>query len=147
MIKKTKNKLCLESRSTTPSDTTDNNNDVSSIYWMLQDPVDEVKFSSNTTMHESISNRQIDTYNRAAIEILYHSTVNIWSSSRLVSQGFNSESSDGLLIGPKALNIDSQILFNLYCNNRLNFNDASCCSQPEPVSVSQQIIFVLFLVR
>ncbi len=114
---------------------------------MLQDPVDEAKFYSNTTLYESVSNQQIDIYNRAVISILYHSTINIWSSSRLVSQGFDSESPDGLLIGSKALNIDSQMLFNLYCNNRLNFNDASCCSQPEPVSVSQQIIFILFLVR
>jgi hypothetical protein len=76
----------------------------------------------------------------------HYSPVNIWSSSRLVSQGFNKDSSDGLLIGPFALEIDSQILFNLHCNNRMNFNDASCCSQPETVSLIQQIIFSFFFI-
>lgn len=64
----------------------------------------------------------------------------------MVSQGFNKDSLDGLLIGPFALEIDSQILFNLHCNNRMNFNDASCCSQPESVSLIQQIIFSFFFI-
>ena len=113
---------------------------------MLQDPIDELKLSLNKTLYESITNHQIDMFNRAAISILKDSTVNIWSSSRLISQGFNQDSPDGLRIGSSALKIDSQLLFNLYCNNRLNFNDASCCSRPEAASVSQQIIFTLFFV-
>ena len=34
-----------------------------------------------------------------------HSPVNIWSSSRLVSQAYNKDSSDGIHIGPFALDI------------------------------------------
>lgn len=113
---------------------------------MLQDPIDESKlFASNKTLYEQLTNQQIDTYNRAALNIIQQSTVSIWSSSRLVSQGFNTEALDGIQIGQIPLKIDSQILFNLYCNNRLNFNDATCCSQPEPLSVSQHIIFFLFV--
>lgn len=123
------------------------NNDDSSFYWMLQDPIDESKLSFNRTLFDSITNQQIDEYNRAAISILYHSTVKVWSSSRLISQGFNKDSHDGLHIGKYALNIDSQILFNSYCNDRLNFADASCCSQPESVSISQQILFIIFLIN
>ena len=41
---------------------------------------------------------------------------------------------------------DSQIIFNLYCNNRMNFNDASCCSQPESISLIQQIVFSIFII-
>lgn len=134
------------STSSDERNSSNNNNDDSSIYWMLQDPIDESNLSFNKTLYESITNQQIDTFNRAAINIIKKSTVNIWSSSRLISQGFNQDSPDGLHIGASALKIDSQLLLNLYCNNRLNFNDASCCSQPESMSVSQQIIFTLFLV-
>lgn len=44
-----------------------------SIYWMLQDPIDESKFFTNRTIsqHETMNNRQIDVYNRAAINLLY----------------------------------------------------------------------------
>lgn len=119
------------------------------IYWMLQDPIDEAKYYLNrTSQYESacLNNRQIDIYNRAAINLIYYSPIQIWSSSRLVSQAFNKDSPDGFHIGPYALEIDSQILFNLYCNNRMNFNDASCCSQPEQMSILQQIIFSFFII-
>ena len=97
--------------------TTNNNNNnglSSSIYWMLQDPIDESKYSLNKSSYEIITNRQIDSYNRAAINLLYYSPITVWSSSRLVSQAFNKDSPDGLKIGPFALNIVSQMRFILY---------------------------------
>lgn len=42
----------------------------SSVYWMLQDPIDEYKMSINKSSSEQITNRQIDLFNRAAISIL-----------------------------------------------------------------------------
>ena len=133
--------------SSSVSSTTENNNSKAyidpfrhesasfpSIYWMLQDPLDESKFNFNKSSPDTkITNRKIDTFNREAINLLYHTPVNIWSSGRLVSQAYNRDSSDGMQIGPFALEIDSQILYNLHCNNRMNFDDASCCSQPEEV--------------
>lgn len=78
----------------------------SSFYWMLQDPIDESKYLFNkSTLEQQITNKQIDIYNRAAIDILYSSPVNIWSSSRLVSQAYNKDSSDGIHIGQFALEI------------------------------------------
>ena len=96
----------------------------------------------------------------------YYSPVAIWSSSRLVSQGYNKDSNNGYNIGRFAKETvsffaasfaksepflsldhlkDSQMLYNLYCNNRMKFNDASCCSQPEPMSLIQQIIYSVFI--
>ena len=42
------------------------------IYWMLQDPIDEDKCFPNKTniLAEALTNRQIDVYNRAAINLL-----------------------------------------------------------------------------
>ena len=41
---------------------------------------------------------------------------------------------------------DAQLILNLYCNNKLNFHDASCCSQPKPMSILQQIMFTFFFI-
>ena len=90
-----------------------NNGLASSIYWMLQDPIDESKYSLNKSAYELITNRQIDSYNRAAINLLYYSPITVWSSSRLVSQAFNKDSPDGLKIGPFALNIVSWVTIQL----------------------------------
>lgn len=41
------------------------------IYWMLQDPIDELKcFVNRTLQPDMLTNRQIDMYNRAAINLL-----------------------------------------------------------------------------
>lgn len=122
--------------------------ELSSIYWMLQDPIDESKITFNKSLREALTNQEIDRYNRAALSIIHGSALNIWSSSRLVSQGFkpSDSSPDGLRVGPATLKVDSQLLLNLYCNSRLNFAEASCCTQPESMSISQQIVFVLFFI-
>ena len=117
------------------------------VYWMLEDPIDESRYIFNKTSSQLLTNKRIDAYNHEAIKMLYYSPINIWSSSRLVSQGYNADSRDGYELGSFALDTDSQMLFNLYCNNRLKFNDASCCSQPEAMSLIQQIIFSLFILR
>ncbi|XP_029649299.1 N-acetylneuraminate 9-O-acetyltransferase-like isoform X1 [Octopus sinensis] len=113
------------------------------ILWMLQDPVNEEKLSVNRSM---ITNQQIDDYNKVAIQILDNSAASIWSSSRLVGQGLKKESVDGLHIPSSALELDAQILFNMYCNNHMNYNDGTCCRSPDPVSTLQLITAATFLV-
>ncbi len=41
---------------------------------------------------------------------------------------------------------DSQMLLNLYCNQKMNFNDGTCCAKAEKSSFSQKIIFVLYAI-
>jgi N-acetylneuraminate 9-O-acetyltransferase len=114
---------------------------------MLQDPIDEAKYrkSYNSTR---LTNKKIDYFNRETINLLYHSPITIWSSNRLVSQGHKRHHSDstidGLHLGNYVLEIDSQMLVNLYCNNKMIFNDGSCCSQPEAMSLLQKILFSFF---
>lgn len=43
---------------------------LSSIYWMLQDPIDESKYLFNKSINEIVTNRQLDMYNRASINLL-----------------------------------------------------------------------------
>lgn len=108
------------------------------ILWVLQDPVVPEKLHPFRSM---ITNEQIDFYNKAAMDILKYSSVFVWSSSRLVSQGYNQDQEDGLHMGQVALNYAVQILLNMYCNDHMNYNDGTCCSSAEPVTVLQIVTF------
>ncbi|XP_071148992.1 N-acetylneuraminate (7)9-O-acetyltransferase-like isoform X2 [Mytilus edulis] len=117
------------------------------IIWMLQDPVDENRLGLNRSM---ITNRQIDQYNKVAIDLLDESQAKVWSSSRLVAQGIRQPAKnipdDGLHISKPALQLDVQILLNMYCNDHMNYNDGTCCRSPEAATTVQIITSAFFLV-
>ncbi|XP_067685782.1 N-acetylneuraminate 9-O-acetyltransferase-like isoform X1 [Haliotis asinina] len=117
--------------------------DTTQILWMLQDPVVEEKLNANRSM---ITNEQIDDYNKVALDLLRHSDAKLWKSSRLVAQGMKKESEDGLHISKLALDLDVQILLNMYCNNDMNHHDGTCCNQPEQATTLQIITAAFFLV-
>ncbi|XP_067001977.1 N-acetylneuraminate 9-O-acetyltransferase [Anabrus simplex] len=108
------------------------------VLWTLQEPVDREKLHPARAM---ITNEQIDKYNKAAVEILRHSSAQLWSSSRQVAQGNLDESPDGIHLGPLALKHDTQILLNMYCNDHMNFYDGTCCSSAEPYTTLQVVTF------
>lgn len=113
----------------------------SRVLWMLQDPVQVDRLS---TSRRAISNELIDAYNQAAVHALRHSSVEVWSSIRLISEGYPGDSPDGLHTGPLAVNYAIQILTNMYCNDHMNYNDGTCCSSPEPVTWLQIVTFASF---
>ncbi|XP_012941606.2 N-acetylneuraminate 9-O-acetyltransferase [Aplysia californica] len=118
--------------------------DSSKVFWMLQDPVQEEKLSENRLM---ITNEQVDKYNKIAISTLKDSSVTLWSSSRLVAQGFKKElSDDGLHIQKRPLEIDITMLLNMYCNNDMNHDDGTCCNTSERATTLQIITATGFLV-
>lgn len=127
----------------------DSLNRSTTILWVLQDPIKHNLLSKDRLM---ITNEQIDAYNKAAMEILRFSSVNtvhIWSSARLVAQGYNDaivdkENNDGLHINSNALKFSIQILLNLYCNDHMNYNDGTCCSDPEKFTIIQFIVLLTF---
>ncbi|XP_076362337.1 N-acetylneuraminate (7)9-O-acetyltransferase isoform X2 [Tachypleus tridentatus] len=113
----------------------------SKVLWMLQEPVNEDKLSRNRKM---ITNDQIKLYNSIAIEVLQYSSVQMWSSARMICLGVIDEMEDGLHAGNVALNYYVQILLNMYCNDHMNYNDGTCCSSPESVTTLQIITFLAF---
>lgn len=127
----------------------DSLNRSTTILWVLQDPIKHELLKDDRAM---ITNEQIDAYNKAAMEILRFSAVNtvhIWSSARLVAQGYNDAiidkaNNDGLHINSNALKFSIQILLNLYCNDHMNYNDGTCCSDPEKSTVIQIIVLLSF---
>lgn len=108
----------------------------SQVLWVLQDPVNPEKLSPDRSM---ITNEQIDLYNKAAMDILKYSRsegVHLWSSSRLVSQGYNRDQTDGLHMGDVALSYAVQILLNMYCNDQMNFKDGKCCALMSKLTIA-----------
>ncbi|XP_064646381.1 N-acetylneuraminate 9-O-acetyltransferase-like isoform X2 [Lineus longissimus] len=111
------------------------------VFWRLQDPVEELKRKDHGKV---ITNPRIDEYNRGAIDILQNSAADIWSSSRLVCQGTSHPTKDGTHLTSLPLLWDNQILFNMYCNNNMGFNDGTCCSNAEPITTIQIITAIVF---
>ncbi|XP_047534646.1 N-acetylneuraminate 9-O-acetyltransferase isoform X1 [Vanessa atalanta] len=109
------------------------------VLWKLSESVDTTKIKNDV----KITNSDIDAYNRAAVEILQHSATKLWNSPRLAAAA--ASSSDGLSISPTALRHSAQILLNMFCNDHMNFNDGTCCAQPEPCTQLQLLTFALFL--
>ncbi|KAM7291899.1 N-acetylneuraminate 9-O-acetyltransferase [Ixodes scapularis] len=111
------------------------------ILWLLQDPVVPEKLHPTRRM---ITNELIDAYNEAATHALRYSSVELWSSIRLISEGYHNDQEDGLHTGAFAVNYAIQILTNMYCNDHMNYNDGTCCSSSEPVTMLQIITFSAF---
>ncbi|XP_045536158.1 N-acetylneuraminate 9-O-acetyltransferase [Papilio machaon] len=107
------------------------------VLWKLLEPVDTTLIKDDV----KISNHDIDGYNSAAMEILRHSEARVWGAARLVAAG----SAGGEALTRTALRHCAQILLNMFCNDHMNFNDGSCCAQPEPYTQLQMLTFALFL--
>lgn len=113
------------------------------VLWAIQEPVNYDKLKLE---YQMITNELIDSYNKAAIEVLSHSNVNLWWSLRLVGQGMITESNDGIHLARKSLRHDTQILLNMYCNDYMNFNDGTCCSSTESHTTLQIVTFVILAI-
>ncbi|KAF2361372.1 Cas1p 10 TM acyl transferase domain [Trinorchestia longiramus] len=113
--------------------------ETSHVLWMLQEPVLPERLEQQKA---HITNRLIDQYNRAAMQVLSPSRVQVWSSARLIAQGSLSDFADGMHAGRTTVTSYIQILLNLYCNNYLNFDDGSCCNTREGFTTTQITSFV-----
>ncbi|CAH0584540.1 unnamed protein product [Chrysodeixis includens] len=110
----------------------------SQVLWKLIESVDASKLKND---NKRINNNDIDSYNRAAIEILTHSAAKIWNSARLVAEGGGGD----VMLSSTSLRHAAQLLLNMFCNDHMNFNDGSCCAEPEPYTQLQILTFALFL--
>lgn len=70
----------------------------------------------------------------------------MWESARLVAEGMIAESPDGILLAPKSLQHNTQILLNMYCNDNMNFNDGTCCSSTESYTTLQKVTAGILIV-
>ena len=118
------------------------------VLWVPIPPRKECKTSNdmNAPSRDPFTNEQIDLFNSAAVEILEHSGVEVWWSSRLLAQGRLDKSLADVYPGEDALAHDTQILLNAYCNDHMNFNDGTCCWSAEPYTSVQVVTYAFFAV-
>ncbi|XP_008560460.1 N-acetylneuraminate 9-O-acetyltransferase isoform X4 [Microplitis demolitor] len=109
--------------------------------WMLQDPIVNENLPAYLA---SIDNKQINICNKAAVKVLMNSKAHLWESSKLIGQGVLEQSPDGYLSSPLSLRHKVQILLNTYCNDYMNFDDGTCCSNLE-VTTTLQLVTLLTL--
>lgn len=113
------------------------------VLWKLQDDVDE-ESERLADDWKNVLNADIYRYNEAAADVLAYTDVHMWSSARAISAGLVAESQNGWRLSRLALQHDTQILLNMYCNDNMNYNDGTCCSSAEPYTILQIVTYSVF---
>lgn len=90
------------------------------VYWVLQDPVNEDVLSENRKM---ITNRQLELYNEAAVDVLNSSNgngrsrVKLLAASRQAALETITQSDDGLHLPESTRNVGAMVLMNSVCTS------------------------------
>lgn len=114
------------------------------VYWALQDPVNEEALSDSRKM---ITNKQLELYNEAAIDVLNaRSQVRLFAASRQAALETISQSEDGLHLPEGTRNVGAMVLMNSVCNKLLRPIDGSCCQTLPPPNLLQKLSACFFLV-
>ncbi|XP_070778063.1 N-acetylneuraminate (7)9-O-acetyltransferase isoform X1 [Enoplosus armatus] len=118
------------------------------VYWVLQDPVNEEVLSENRKM---ITNRQLELYNEAAVDVLNsskrsgRSRVKLLAASRQAALETITQSDDGLHLPESTRNVGAMVLMNSVCNKLLRPIDGSCCQAVPPPNLIQKLSACFFL--
>nr|XP_046272718.1 N-acetylneuraminate 9-O-acetyltransferase isoform X1 [Scatophagus argus] len=118
------------------------------VYWVLQDPVNEEVLSDNRKM---ITNRQLELYNEAAVDVLNtskrngRSRVKLLAASRQAAMETITQSDDGLHLPKSTRNVGAMVLMNSVCNKLLRPIDGSCCQKLPPPNLLQKLSACFFL--
>ncbi|KAM8884455.1 N-acetylneuraminate (7)9-O-acetyltransferase [Synchiropus picturatus] len=118
------------------------------VYWVLQDPVNEEVLRDDRKM---ITNRQLELYNEAALEVFNgskrssKSKIKILAASRLAALETISKSVDGLHHPKSTQNMGGMVLMNSECNKILKPIDGSCCQEVPPPNLLQKLTAGFFL--
>ncbi|XP_045914100.1 N-acetylneuraminate 9-O-acetyltransferase [Micropterus dolomieu] len=118
------------------------------VYWVLQDPVNEDVLSENRKM---ITNRQLELYNEAAVDVLNgsngngRSRVKLLAASRQAALETITQSDDGLHLPESTRNVGAMVLMNSVCNKLLRPIDGSCCQTLPPPNNLQKLSACFFL--
>lgn len=117
----------------------------SKVLWKLQDNIDEDSKHLSDEW-KNVLNADIERYNQAIYDVLGVSDAHIWSSARHIANGLLAEAKNGWKLSRLALQHDTQIMLNMYCNDYMNYNDGSCCSSAEPYTILQIVTYAVFAV-
>lgn len=113
----------------------------SKVYWKLQDHIDEY---NRPDMWKTLENRNIDMLNAEARKILRYTDATIWEAAAMISSSLSDRAIDGYKLCELGLKHYTQLLWNMYCNDYMNYNDGSCCSSAEPYTLLQMVTYGFF---
>lgn len=116
----------------------------SKVYWKLQDHIDE---NNRPEVWKLVENHNIDRLNNEARKILRYTDATIWEAAALISSSLSDHAIDGYKLCEMGLKHYIQLIWNMYCNDYMNYNDGSCCSSAEPYTLLQLITYGFFGVR
>lgn len=116
----------------------------SKVYWKLQDHINEY---NRPDAWKFVENRNIDRLNSEARKILRYTDATIWEAATLISNSLSDYAIDGYKLCELGLKHYTQLIWNMYCNDYMNYNDGSCCSSAEPYTLLQVVTFTFFAVR
>ncbi|OQR73458.1 CAS1 domain-containing protein 1-like [Tropilaelaps mercedesae] len=115
------------------------------VLWVLQDPVDNDKFEASRKM---ITNRMLDLYNEASLEAFSYTDVQIFSAVKHIASGYYDREQyrlwDGLHTSNFTVDYAIQLLYNMYCNGKMRWEDCTCCAQPEALTTLQKVTMACF---
>ncbi|TRY61460.1 hypothetical protein TCAL_03164 [Tigriopus californicus] len=109
--------------------------------WMMQPPVNHAQLERSRQM---ITNAAISQYNDVAMEVFKDSSiVTTWESVPSLVEEFINDLTDGIHMPVPALKQASLMLLNLHCNEKMNFQDGSCCKKSDSPTSLQMFSFGL----
>lgn len=113
----------------------------SRLLWKLAERVDEEKLSPAWKL---VCNDDIDRLNNVARGVFRYTDANVWESADHIAHGLLDTAIDGYRLSAHGQRLQVELLWNMYCNDQMNYNDGTCCSSSEPHTTLQIVTFALF---
>ncbi|XP_034661777.1 N-acetylneuraminate 9-O-acetyltransferase isoform X3 [Drosophila subobscura] len=113
----------------------------SRVLWKLADRVDEEKLPAAWKL---LLNEDIDRLNHVARNVFRYTEATVWESAWHIANGLLDAAIDGHQLCAHGQRLEVQLLWNMYCNDYMNYNDGTCCSSSEPHTTLQIVAYALF---
>ncbi|KAL7743039.1 hypothetical protein ACLKA6_005786 [Drosophila palustris] len=112
----------------------------SRVLWKLAERVDEEKLPASW----KLINDDIDRLNNVARNVFHYTDVTVWESAWQIANGLVDSSIAGYALNEHGQRLEVQLLWNMYCNDQMNYNDGTCCSSAEQHTSLQIVAYALF---
>ncbi|EDX01254.1 N-acetylneuraminate 9-O-acetyltransferase [Drosophila yakuba] len=113
----------------------------SRVLWKLADRVDEEKLPPHWKL---LQNEHIDRLNHVARGVFRYTEASVWESAWHIANGLLDNAVDGYQLCAHGQRLEVQLLWNMYCNDYMNYNDGTCCSSSEPYTTLQIVAYAFF---
>ncbi|XP_060664833.1 N-acetylneuraminate 9-O-acetyltransferase [Drosophila nasuta] len=113
----------------------------SRVLWKLAERVDEEKLPPAWKL---VLNEDIDRLNQVARGVFRYTDASVWESAWHIANGLLDNAIDGYRLSAHGQRLEVQLLWNMYCNDQMNYNDGTCCSSAEPHTTLQIVAYALF---